>query len=353
MLRLATALILFSAIVLLFGCAKRADNPYIPPEPKPEPVLTLISETQTPGWAKDVFLSGDTLFVADNRQGITIWDVSDLNSPSILDKILTATPTKHITYSALNEMVFAIEETRTTAYSMDSLIVDEPKPLINPQEMGTVAIEIHDIDVDTVILCTTEPGEGFRVYRTYPDPECVFGFWSTLDLMNRRGDYHGLHLEIDNARAYLANGQFGLDIVEVDVNLPITITLISNIDTYGSAMDIDLTDDNKYAVVADYTGGIRIIDITDETDPVLVGSLIPEKAGDVENVEVVGDTAYFTDKYDGIFAADISDPAEPIQIGHYNAPAPNNIFVREDHTIFVADEDRGILILNWQIPEEE
>ncbi|MCF7810181.1 hypothetical protein K9N50_04240, partial [bacterium] len=60
-----------------------------------------------------------------------------------------------------------------------------------------------------------------------------------------------------------------------------------------------------------------------------------------------GDTAYFLDKYDGVFAVDISQPEEPVLIAKYNLPAPSGIVIREDNTVFVSDLDLGLIVLEW------
>ncbi|MDP8228426.1 MAG: hypothetical protein P9M15_03130, partial [Candidatus Electryoneaceae bacterium] len=80
-MRHITLLVALVVIMSVLGCAERNDPVY----PEEEYALNLISQTQTPGWAMDVWVSGDTAYVADDEVGISIWDVSNIDSPQLFE----------------------------------------------------------------------------------------------------------------------------------------------------------------------------------------------------------------------------------------------------------------------------
>ncbi|MDP8239353.1 MAG: hypothetical protein P9X24_09710 [Candidatus Hatepunaea meridiana] len=331
--------------LLIFGCARR-ENPVTPKETG----LILISETKTPGRAMDIFVHSDTMFVADNEIGVTIWDISDITSPVLLNTIETDFKTKRLDYNAERRLLFIIESDQTSVYSLDSLTVGFDDEVFNPQETGAKSVAQYTYSGDTLVVGVVEPGEGHRIYKTFPY-EASGNFYPNDLNASISGQYYGLFLDKTSSLSYLAAGQRGLHIMSHEIitglNAP-TLTLIGTADSYGSAYDITLNDDKTLAILADGAGGIQLFDIADSHNPFKVGELRQSNVADVERVKAVGDTVYFIDKYDGLFAADISNPETPVLIGEYDAPSPVGLWVLEDHTVFIADEDHGVLILQWR-----
>lgn len=348
------AMILFTvSILLLVNCAKR--NPtQIPDNEGPE--LTLVSQTQTPGWARDVSLVGDKIYIADDSHGVGVWDVSDLSSPTCVDTIHTTSNARHVEFAYESNVIVILETDYVTTIKNTP---DTSKIVFQPNEPGISNIDIYERGLDNIIIGTVDPTESigsFKIQIIHPDPDYPDDDWWLIDiyayLLDNNGvaivGYNGLELDIPNSCAYLANGQKGVDIAEVSINGDnIALSLLGNTDTYGYAEDISLCDDGIHVIVADGPGGLQIFDVSDKTNPVWVSGLIPSGVGDAEVVKVKGDTAYFLDKYDGVFAVDISQPEEPVLIAKYNLPAPSGIVIREDNTVFVSDLDLGLIVLEW------
>jgi hypothetical protein len=345
-MRRFTSLVLIIPVFILLGCADRN----APVTPSGEPELVLVGEVKTPGLALDLFVCGDSLFVADDMIGATIWNISDIHHPQLVYTYKTASRVKHLAWAPLNRILFTIQTDWIVGYQFKPDTIQE---MFNPMEIGTFAIHIYELSIDTVIVAITDPMEGHYVYRTYPSDDTLdFPYWvkSGTALKSIRGSHRGFYMDIEDSTEYLANDQLGLKIARIKVVGGYELTPISSIDTYGEAYDVTLNGDKTHAIVADYAGGIQIFNVTDKTNPRWVGSLIPDKAADVDKVYAVGDTVYFIDRYDGLFAADIRDPEHPVLIGCYPAPAPTGLYVRQDHTIILTDEDRGILIFTWSNP---
>lgn len=349
MIRQILPIALISSILILSGCAER-NNPVTPDEP----ALVLISQTQTPGWANGLAVSGNIVFIADGEQGITIWDVSNLSNPVCIDNIRTVTDAKHVAYAELSKVVVVHEQGYVTAYKWTP---DSTRWIVQIQEEGMSDIDIYESAVDDIAIGIADPNQvtgSFRIQLIRPDPDFPDDWWDdsvTESLTGESGPitgYTGLHMDIADSCVYLAHGQLGFDIAKVEINSGISFTLLGNSDTYGCARDIGLNGTKTHAVVADLAGGIQIFDVTDKNNPSPVGSLIPDGVGDAERVVVAGDTAYFIDRYDGLFAVDIRHPEEPVLITKYDLPAPNDIYVSENHIVYVVDQDIGLVILSWR-----
>jgi hypothetical protein len=100
---------------------------------------------------------------------------------------------------------------------------------------------------------------------------------------------------------------------------------------------------NGYAYVADWVGGLRVVDVSDPAAPVELGSYGTQHAW---SVAVQGNYAYVADTYDGLRVVDVSDPAAPIEAGFYDAPgAANDVAVAGEY-VYVAGEG-GLFILRF------
>src|SRR5204863_7570294 len=92
----------------------------------------------------------------------------------------------------------------------------------------------------------------------------------------------------------------------------------------------------------DGPGGLRIIDVRNPNAPALVGSFAVGMY--VWDVDVANGLAFVTAN-GNIVALDLSDPANPIQVGYYDTPdGPSGLSVAGD-LITEADGNGGLLIL--------
>jgi len=103
--------------------------------------------------------------------------------------------------------------------------------------------------------------------------------------------------------AYIA-GETGLTITDVsDPEHPETLGSF-----YDGGVNRNVRIQGSYAYVTDYEDGLEIVDISDLSNPVMVGRY---SLGDARGVEVVGDIAYVTSPGTGLRVLNISNPADP------------------------------------------
>ena len=95
---------------------------------------------------------------------------------------------------------------------------------------------------------------------------------------------------------------------------------MASIGTSGIVRGLDASGSHLY--VADESGALRIIDVSDPQVPIEIGHLLPKgRRVDVRGVDVAGSHAYLAAGYDaGLSVVDISDPKNPREVGNYDTP---------------------------------
>jgi hypothetical protein len=136
---------------------------------------------------------------------------------------------------------------------------------------------------------------------------------------------------VRNDTAYCANGYNGLWIY--NMKYPATPSLISIMDTYpesGYNHSAWLTGNSKTMVFTDenHGKGVKIFDMTDITDPQLVGMVrsnllhVSDPASAygriAHNPYIVGNILFVSYYHDGVQAFDISDPSNPQLVGYHS-----------------------------------
>jgi hypothetical protein len=330
-----------TALVLLIGCAE-PNSPVYPPV---KYALRQVSLTHTPGWAQDVWVDGSTAFVADDERGVTILDVSSIVSPVITDTIATVLRAKLVRYVPAYQLLF-VDENRIAGYNVTS-----ERLVANPWEGSAFDLQAIDLGNQSILAAEINKLEGWfsfivLKYDSSQSPPWMSTGSYKLWPIPRFAWFRGL--DIDSNYVYIAHGEYGLDCYRMTyTGGTFDMTFLGNTDTPGAAYDVAHTADGNYVAVADLQGGLKMIDVTDKAEPRIVGSLIPEGVNGTSLIWVQGDTAYFSDDYNGIYAADISQPSEPRLIAYFETLNPKGLFVTADQTIYLADQDAGLYILRW------
>jgi len=147
--------------------------------------------------------------------------------------------------------------------------------------------------------------------------------------------------------AYCAAIGAGLDII--DISDPSNPNLLGNYNTWREAYGVYVS--GNYAYVADGSGGLKIIDISNPTSPTLIGSC--GTSGSAYDVYVSGGYAYVAnvsiDSY-GLKVIDITDPTHPLLVGScYTSGSPHGVFISGNYA-YVADGSGGLKIIDISNP---
>jgi len=150
--------------------------------------------------------------------------------------------------------------------------------------------------------------------------------------------------------------------IEGDSDLHISIVDISNasapvergsLNVTGVPTEVKMSADGHYAFVTDNTTNIlRVVDVSDSTNPVQVTSVpLPSRAIALTTLD---NTIYVAGGY-SVLAVDMSIPVSPVLKGSYTAPCgvPNGLYgitavkdsVHGGDIIYVGDQSAGLVVL--------
>lgn len=154
------------------------------------------------------------------------------------------------------------------------------------------------------------------------------------DAIRTRGIVRGLFYQSN--RLYIACDVVGLEIW--DVSDSFSPTKMGSYNTPGPAVDIEVLGD--YAYLAE-SGGIRVVNVNDPTDPFEEGFC---GIGKSNSVAVRGNYACVAQDY-SICLIDVRDPEHPTKVGFYDTVVEAEDVTLSDGYAYVANNDAGLIIL--------
>jgi len=143
---------------------------------------------------------------------------------------------------------------------------------------------------------------------------------------------------VSGSYVYVAGDSTGLRVI--DISNPSNPVEVGYYDTPGYAMGVAVS--GSYAYVADWHYGLRVIDITDPSNPVEVGYY--NTPGYAYGVAVSGSYAYVADRRAGLRVIDITDPSNPVEVGYYDTPGYAMSVAVSGSYAYVADGGAGLQI---------
>lgn len=341
-----------------------------------EPVL-ITDRIRTVGLVEDIAYDvvNQRLFLACGEGGLEIWDLTTPETPALLSitEVLYFgydTPVGHV---ELWDHFAIVEAEWGYVHSLD---VSDP---LNPVEvnfhggMGNPARDIH-VSVDGQVHSTGAQNyqrlniesSGFirdsgskeftyGPYAVFGTPEVAYvgyaGYVHILDLLISffptwttfdAGGVTGL--EVHNGIAYIING-IGLRLFDVSVhNSPFHLgTLPSDMHFYDFVVSDDL------AYIAAGVDGLRVVDVSDTANPTEIGAFEEVLTITWKSV-VVGDYAFLAHDRDGVLVIDISDQQSPELAGRFETPdAVRDVAIQGD-LLYTAASDGGLRIADISDP---
>lgn len=279
-----------------------------------------------------VYLGGDAV------DGIHIVDVSDPANPFIAGTVLTGTAAHEILIKG-NRMLAASSE-------YDYSIVDITDPL-NAVVLGsaprTYGAEALDIENDVLYLAARYDGV-IAIDVSVLDQPVVLGSYQPSHGNWANG------VAVKDGYAYVACGWSGMEVIDLS-----TMQRVAAIDTLVYAYGTQIVDGVLYMNYGDPDCPLAIIDIQDPLNPQTLGIYYPPV--DLWNFTIIDNMAYVADANHGIRMVDITDRTNPIEVARYNRYGENlevkvigNLaYVREsiDFKIFDISDPRRPLELGY------
>ena len=147
---------------------------------------------------------------------------------------------------------------------------------------------------------------------------------------------------------YAYIGQGG-DLVILDISNVSQPSELGRVRTDGAVYGINIS--GSYAYIADGSNGLAIINISNPSAPVFVGSCNPGYAGSMSyDVAVLGSYAYVAQDNVGLVIVNISNPANPVITSSYNTAGRAVGVAVSGNYVYVADGSNGLVILNITNP---
>ena len=253
-----------------------------------------VGEIETPGIVKDIYIWRHYAYIANWREGLRVIDVSDPSDPV------------EVGY----EPVMFIR--RLTGY----------RGVIYASKCINVAV----INISA---------------PTGPD---VVGYINTGAVV-----WDVALLTTSRTYLFIASSLTGLRIF--DVTNIYNVSEIGFIDPLGSVCDVFIL--GGYAYIVNYSS-LHVIDLSNPSEPVIVGSYQKNARYQFCNVFVSDGLAYITDvRWGGLWIIDVSNPANPVEKGFYypGAGCSEGIIVDGRHA-FVAHGSAGLHILDVSAPDD-
>jgi hypothetical protein len=150
---------------------------------------------------------------------------------------------------------------------------------------------------------------------------------------------------------YLAAGASGLTILDTSDKLSTNPTRVSNLDTDGWTRSVYLSNDDRTAFLADGTPGLKIVNVSDVSNPELVSQLkIGESVYDIA-LSNGGDVLYAA-HLSGVSAVNISDLSNPFIISTIITPGDAQAIrlSRDGALVYIADGYEGFHIIDVSQP---
>ena len=290
----------------------------------------LAGSVNTPGFAYDVFVSGDYAYVADgNVRGLEILNITDPYTPTSAGFYNLAGSTNDVFINGSYAYVVNL----ANFYVID--ISDPSSPTLVAFWIGTPPGDTLGVFVSGDYAYVADGSGGLLVFDiSDPSSPTLVGSYDTPN--------YARDVVVSGDFAYVADDLSGLQIL--NISDPTSPTFAGSYDTPGSADDVFVSGD--YAYVADAFSGLQVIDISDPTSPTLAGSY--DTPSFAQDVFVSGNYAYVADDFSGLQVLDISDPTSPTLAGSYDTPdRAFGVFVSGDYA-YVADCTSGLQVIDMR-----
>jgi hypothetical protein len=159
------------------------------------------------------------------------------------------------------------------------------------------------------------------------------------------GSTRGQGVFVNEPYLYLADGQ-GVRIL--DVTDPTNPQVVGFYDTLGFALDLQVAGDLAY--VAAREGGFYIGNFGDPTDPQHVSRLFEAGTDHVLDVQVSGDYAYIAMEGQGLKVVDVSQPDAPLVIGELDTDGTAEAAAIDGNLLYLADGEAGVKVIDVSTP---
>jgi hypothetical protein len=250
----------------------------------------VVGFTRTPGHVEQVKVGGDLAYLAGNRHGVLVVDISDPHWPRILGG------------------------ERNSFKSAWDLALDGDLLFVSDTQQGLVVLDVAD---------PTRP----RPIGHYPSSDACFG----VALMPGK---------------FVALAQGLKGVLILDISDPENPRKAGRIPSLDFSWNVAVRD--RLVFIADGRGGLQIVDIEEPAQPRPLAQIAPEKH--VRGIAVQNHHLFLTDSKRGLLVFDVSDPAAPVLLSELPVSGrPRSVQV-SDNRVYLSADRSGVIAIDVADP---
>ena len=280
-----------------------------------------------------LYKEGNHLFASNRLAGFRIYDVSEPTNPIEINHVATS----------LKTLSIHISDGYAYVGSWNSIDIYDISDLLNPTIVGGMSgIFASDIHVQGGFLYVADGLNGLHIFDIN-DPS-----WPVE--VDHYVFFGGSKLELSGNYLYATAGHDGLYIF--DVSQPTAIVEVAQILETEWVWDVRIVNDIVYlATVA----GLVVFNVEDPTQPQEMGRYTYQNdmRSDWEEMDVEGNFAYVTFTYGGVRIIDISDPSNPSQTKYFaTSGSAFDVHICGNYAYYVNDDFHVLDISDPANPQE-
>jgi len=242
-------LILLSIIASVFSCM----------EPDTEDLWTLnkLAHVETEGYCRDVFISGDSVFVAAGQAGIQLWDISTKTTPTLvwkksLSELGVSKEISQVEYEASIEQLFALESNERPIH-LDLSKGDTASLVGQFSSEQTKEFRVNTNSANSFTVYAADNDDGLKLSTFVYDSS--FGLWFNTAGVEIASVGNPNGIDIYENEIVLTLDQLGIEAFHDENGL---ITSSYHIDLEGNARAITMINGGEFYIACEDGGAFRL-----------------------------------------------------------------------------------------------
>lgn len=219
--------------------------------------LNKVVEIETEGYCRDVYVSGDSVFVAAGQAGIQLWNISTITSPSLVWKksLSDLGVSKEITqveYQSSIKQLFALESNERPIH-IDLSNTDSVNIVGQFSSEKTKEFRVITNDVNSFTVYAADNDDGLKLSTFEYDSLYNLWFNTAGSEISTIGNPNGIDILSD--LIVLTLDQLGIQVLQNTNN---TLSSLYQEDLPGNSRAITIVNENEYYVACEDAGAFRL-----------------------------------------------------------------------------------------------
>jgi len=294
----------------------------------------------------DIKVAGNMAYITACDGGLKIVDISDPTTPNMFSSVNVESP---FYYNSYFQSVFVVNDMAYVAGNKGFAVIDISDDM-KPEIINSIDISKSKnvaISGETAYVTTSK---GLHVI----DISDVANL-KTIGLVDIPGlDGWGIrgNITVSGDNAYVAAGDSGIQVI--DISNKTNPQIIGSLDTGFKAFDVQIVDNTAYA--GTQYGSFKIIDISIPSDPQIIKNLVingPVNES-IKDIAILNDKAYMAAYRAGFQVMDLTNPSdiELTSSGSYKPSVDTEDVVIVGNTVYLADRNKGFQIIDVSNPSD-